>query len=359
MGQIEATMVVTTADRRGKPKLAQPRNREWVSVIQGVNSQGYAIPSFIIVKGQYHLASWYQNSPLPKDWVISVGGNGWTTNELGLEWLKHFNKHTKSRTKGKGAYRLLVLDGHGSHHSDVFEQYCKENNIQTLCWPPHSSHLLQPLDVGCFGPLKRAYGRQIEGLMRAQISHIQKDDFFPAFKEAFNRTLTKINIQGGFRGAGLVPLDPQSVISKLDVKLRTPSPSRSPVPESLPWVSKTPQNPIEAYSQSDFIKSRIARHQNSSPTSIYNAIDQFAKGAQGSMHSVALLRAEVSDLREANQTVNQRRKARKRRVRQGGSLTLQDGQDIEAQKDVNQQIKQEERRSGGQAGRIETRERHC
>jgi hypothetical protein len=105
----------------------------------------------------------------------------------------------------------LILDGHESHHSDEFEEYCKENNIITLCMPPHSSHLLQPLDVGCFSPLKKAYGRHIEDMMRAQITHITKDDFFPAFRNAFFAALTESNIQGGFGGAGIVPFDPESV----------------------------------------------------------------------------------------------------------------------------------------------------
>ena len=52
--------------------------------------------------------------------------------------------------------------------------------------PPHSSHLLQPLDVGCFSPLKRAYSREVEGLIRHYINHITKLEFLPAFKAAFN-----------------------------------------------------------------------------------------------------------------------------------------------------------------------------
>jgi hypothetical protein len=36
--------------------------------------------------------------------------------------------------------------------------------------------------------------------------------------------MTKGIICGGLRGAGLVPLDPESVISKLNVELRTPTP---------------------------------------------------------------------------------------------------------------------------------------
>ena len=37
MGIISTTMVVTSSDRRGRPTLAQPGNRDWVSVIQGIN----------------------------------------------------------------------------------------------------------------------------------------------------------------------------------------------------------------------------------------------------------------------------------------------------------------------------------
>ena len=74
--------------------------------------------------------------------------------------------------------------------------------------PPHSSHILQPLDVGCFGPLKRAYGGEIEKRVRAGTTHISKEDFFPAFLAAFWQTITVQNVQAGFRGAGLVPYNP-------------------------------------------------------------------------------------------------------------------------------------------------------
>ena len=192
MGVIATGMVVTSSDRHSSTKLVQPGNREWITVIQGVNSQGWTIPPFVIVSGKYHLSTWYENSPLPRDWVIAMSENGWTTNERGLEWIQHFNKHSKQRTIG--GYRLLVLDGHESPHSTDFELYCKEKNIITLCMPPHSSHLLQPLDVGCFGPLKLAYGRQIEIKMRAGRSHMTKEDFFPAFFVAFQEAMVKKNI---------------------------------------------------------------------------------------------------------------------------------------------------------------------
>ncbi|KAK4126494.1 DDE-domain-containing protein [Parathielavia appendiculata] len=103
--------------------------------------------------------------------------------------IKHFDYHTAPRAKGK--YGLLIIDSHESHHSTEFEHYCRQNNIITLWIPLHSSHYLQPLDVGCFWPLKQAYGRQIEHLIRMYINHVSKLEFLYAFPEAFFTSMMK------------------------------------------------------------------------------------------------------------------------------------------------------------------------
>ncbi|USP76436.1 putative polyketide synthase [Curvularia clavata] len=106
--------------------------------------------------------------------------------------------------------------------------------------PLYSSHLLQPLDVGCFSPLKRAYSREVESLIRNYINHITKLEFLPAFKAAFNQSFTSANICSAFRGAGLVLLQPDTVLSKLDVQLRTSTPLAA-LAEAL-WQACTPGN---------------------------------------------------------------------------------------------------------------------
>jgi hypothetical protein len=152
MGVVATSKVVTSSDTIGRAIFVQPGNREWAMAIEGINASGWAIPPFIILAGKVHQSNWYRE--LPADWVIAVSSNGWTTDQLGLEWIKHFNTHTESRTKG--SHRLLILDGHSSHATLEFDQYCMANNIITLCMPAHTSHLLQPLDVSCFSPLKRS-----------------------------------------------------------------------------------------------------------------------------------------------------------------------------------------------------------
>jgi hypothetical protein len=357
MGVISTGMVVTSSDGRAKAKKIQPGNREWVTVVQAVNSVGYAVPPYIIVAGKNHLGSWYDEAEFPPRWRTGVSQNGWTTNELAIDWIRHFEEFTSPRKVG--VYRLLVLDGHESHHSDEFEEYCKEHNIVTLCMPPHSSHILQPLDVGCFAPLKKSYGRQIEHLMRQQCTYITKEDFIPAFQVAFRESLTENNIKGGFRGAGLVPFDPERVISALDLKLKTPTPPTSRPNTAQPWTSQTPSNPTQATSQSSFIKDRVVRHQGSSPTSILDAIDQLSKGTSKVMAKLVLLEAENRDLRRANETLSKRRNRKKSRLQAGGSLNLQEAQTLMDERDVRDQLKQEIQAGSGRRARDETRARRC
>ena len=105
------------------------------------------------------------------------------------------------------------------------------------------------------------------------INYVSKVEFLYGFREAFFASMIEKNIQGSFTGAGLIPYDPERVLSKLDIKLRTLSPPTSRPGTIQPWVFQTPYNPREADSQSTLIKTRITNHQNSSPTSMLAAMD--------------------------------------------------------------------------------------
>jgi hypothetical protein len=346
MGKITTQLVITGSERRGRPKTIQPGNREWVTLIAAINAAGWSVPPFLIFAGKCHLSAWYEGAEIPRDWAFAVSDNGWTNNELGVDWLKHFDAYTKARTVG--ARRLLILDGHESHHSFEFQELCKENDIYTLCMPPHSSHLLQPLDVGCFSPLKRAYSREVESLMRDHINHITKLEFLPAFKAAFDRAFTLVNICSAFRGAGLVSLQPETVLSKLDVQLRTPTPPAATT-EAL-WEARTPSNVRELEAQSSLICERVRQHKSSSPASIIEAIDQLKKRAEVMILSAELMKERIASLEKANEAASKRRERKKKRIQKQGVLTKGAGEDILVQCEADQQIAREERQGGERLG---------
>ncbi|EFZ02429.1 hypothetical protein MAA_02011 [Metarhizium robertsii ARSEF 23] len=125
------------------------------------------------------------------------------------------------------------------------------------------------------------------------------------------------------------------------------------------WVPKTPNNPTEATSQTDYIKRRISNHQESSPTSILAAVDQISKGACAIMQKMALLKAENEQLRPANAALSKQRRSRKTRLRQGSSMSIAEGHALQDQKDVDQQVQQESRQTRGRKPRDKTNGRRC
>ena len=71
------------------------------------------------------------------------------TKELFFEWFK-LSVQMTPRLRPV----LLVLDGHGSHITIEVIEFAQSNNIHLLCLPSHTSHILQPLDIGVFKSFK-------------------------------------------------------------------------------------------------------------------------------------------------------------------------------------------------------------
>ncbi|BCR86319.1 uncharacterized protein ACHE_30306S [Aspergillus chevalieri] len=130
MGVASTAKVICGSETRDShAKSIQPGNREWITIIIAINASGHALPPQIIMAGKKHQSQWY--SAIPKEYRISLSDNGWTNDILGFEWLQEmFEKHTASQTAGR--YRLLILDGHSSHATASFDQFCTERRIIPL-----------------------------------------------------------------------------------------------------------------------------------------------------------------------------------------------------------------------------------
>lgn len=126
--------------------LADGNNRELNTLIECVCSTGFAIEPMVIIKAATIVEQWVVD--LPDNYLIAISGSGYSNDQLALAWLKRFDRRTKQRSTG--AWRLLLVDGHGSHLTREFIQYAEQQYIQLFALPPHTTHLLQLLDVGCF-----------------------------------------------------------------------------------------------------------------------------------------------------------------------------------------------------------------
>ena len=112
---------------------------------------------------------------------------------------------------------MLLLDGHSTHLQLPFLDYCDKARIIIGLLPAHSTHLIQPLDVGCFGPLSQAYSKALEEMQSSLplASGIIKADFWRLFEHSWTVSLTKKNITGAFEATGIYPFRPKKVLDRI------------------------------------------------------------------------------------------------------------------------------------------------
>jgi hypothetical protein len=225
---------------------AQPGRQEWLTVIECISAVGEKIPPLVIFKGENLSTTWLPQ-PLPAGWMWSCSKRGWTSNYHGIKWIKHFEAQTQGKLRSPDEYRLLICDGHDSHISADFVNFCIQKHIDLILLPPHSSHLMQPLDVAVFGPLKQALSNQISRLLRSGIVRIQKAEWVERYIEAWDKAITEQNILSGWRGAGLFPENMHRILHQIpetENQPTTPTPS-SNTNDYIPYfpTSSPPDDP--------------------------------------------------------------------------------------------------------------------
>ena len=181
--------------------------------------------------------------------------SGWITQELYILWF-HFFLSCIPPTQPV----LLIEDGHSSHISIDVIKLARENSVHILCLPSHTTHLLQPLDVGVFKSFKSHYNNECRKYMMAHPGRtITPENIAALVGAAWSHSMTPVNIMAGFRKAGAYPLNPgviddRQVAPSLAMRPSTKSPSLSSCshhsgssPSSSKSVSSTaPFSPEEA-----------------------------------------------------------------------------------------------------------------
>lgn len=123
-------------------------------------------------------------------------------NEL-LHFMKHFVKHAKSSTTNK---ILILLDNHSSHVSISLIDYCRAHFITLLSFPLHTSHRLQPLDRGEYGPFKNYFNNSADQWRKNNPGKRMTIYNLPSIvKESVPLATTPSNIQAGFSCTGVWP----------------------------------------------------------------------------------------------------------------------------------------------------------
>ena len=152
-----------------------------------------------------------------QDCFFASSPSGWIIDELGFEWLRTvFDRNNKN--KARRSWRLLILDGHGSHLTMKFIECCHQNKILLAFFPTHATHTLQSLDVCLFRPLSQTYSDELAKFAYAcqGFSALSKREFFCLFWVAWKASFTTENRFAGLEATGLNPFNTDRVIIKFN-----------------------------------------------------------------------------------------------------------------------------------------------
>ena len=209
----------------------------WTSIVECISAVGVTLDLLLIFRVKSIQEQWFRHEFLKSrpSWHVTFLENGWTSNSIALEWLEKVFLPQITPADSSDV-RLLIVDGHGSHATEEFMTVYYLNNIYLLFLPAHCSHVLQPLDLGCFSSLKMAYRALIgEYVALSDSTQVGKQQFLEFYAKARETGLRKENIRSGWRATGLWPVNINKPLTSWWVV--TPKEVTPPPPETLDIIT--------------------------------------------------------------------------------------------------------------------------
>lgn len=205
--------------RRGHKRVerVQEHSKSSISIMFCGTAEGHMIPPMVVYKSKHLYDNWTQGGP--PETIYRNSSSGWFDMNLFEVWffkilLPHILEHREGNEKA-----VVIGDNLASHFSPEVIKTALENNIYFTTLTPNSTHMMQPLDVGIYGPLKKQWRKVLDSWRKESRTRgaIPKPQFPMLLKRLMDALAPnmKKNLQSSFRTTGLCPFDPEAVLKKL------------------------------------------------------------------------------------------------------------------------------------------------
>ena len=175
------------------------------TLVSAVNAIGECLPPFFIFKGVRVTEE--MKAGILDGTEFRGSETGWINSVIFIDFIvNHFAKHVKRRPC------LILYDGHSTHYPSEVIVRCREMGIYLFVLPPNTTHVLQPLDVGVFGPFKKALYANIQEWMLAHPYRLlQRHELPGMICQTLKQSMTDDTIVKAFRKCGIFPLSADAV----------------------------------------------------------------------------------------------------------------------------------------------------
>ena len=243
--------VVAEMGRRNVYALTSAERGKTHTVLACVSASGHVLPPMIIYPRKRCVPDAMKEGAVP-DTLFMSSETGWINSELYLQWFQFFLDHIPPVRPV-----LLLEDGHASHTSIEVLELARANGVHILCFPAHSTHVLQPLDVGVFKSFKTHFSKACTRYMSEHPGRVVTADKLASLvAEAWPSSFTNVNIMSGFKKTGIYPLNPGEVSDRQlapSTAFRATEPTTTDVSPGSP-----PESPLFSPEQVALYKRRYA-----------------------------------------------------------------------------------------------------
>jgi hypothetical protein len=212
IGYLKNGMFLWTFGEIDKPILTDAHETISVTIIESISAKGRVIPSFIIMPGVQLPSRWVDNRLEPGTTIVTTP-NGYIDDISALEFFDHFER--LSRTQRSPGKRTLLLDGCENHFTKELFQKAQDAGVVLFPFPPHLTHILQPLDVGLFCVYKHWHQEILLREIADGATDFNKADFLFHLQEVRARTTKRSTIISSWQKTGIYPFDPEVVLARM------------------------------------------------------------------------------------------------------------------------------------------------
>ncbi|XP_044003732.1 MFS-type transporter clz9-like [Aphidius gifuensis] len=184
--------------------------KECVTTLFCGNAAGQLLPPMVL----FNYARLIPKSisiTMPKGWGVGRTDSGWQTGESFYEWTANCFEPWLRKEKIQFPV-ILYIDGHTSHMTLELSKFCKKKNIILIALHPNATHIIQPLDVAFFLPMKKVW-KEVVRDWRAENdgASLKQEIYSGLLKQAIEKFDVQSILSSGFRASGLYPFSADAV----------------------------------------------------------------------------------------------------------------------------------------------------
>ncbi|CAG9562808.1 unnamed protein product [Danaus chrysippus] len=196
--------IIAEKGRKQVGSLSSAERGQTVTVEICFNAAGTYMPPMLIFPRQRMKQELLDRAP--PGTTAECNARGWMTTETFMSWFQRFVIFSgASITKPV----LLLLDGHVTHTQNIeVIENARKNGVVMLCFPPHCTHRLQPLDVGFMKPLSVYYDHACSNWLRSHPGRIITTfQISEIFADAYIQAATMCTAINAFKKCGIWPFN--------------------------------------------------------------------------------------------------------------------------------------------------------